>query len=250
MYCLPTLSERDPRPRTLSGESALRDAQERLARLGFYSGRVDGIFGAYTESAVRAFQEAKGLTVDGVIGPETWSALHDVEADEYGRLPHEPKVSKDFTLEVRRMAGRLGIDASWLMAVMAFETGGSFAPGERNPVSGATGLIQFMPATARGLGTSTGELARMTPVQQLGYVEAYLEPYADRLRSLEDLYMAVLWPAAIGRPAGYALFEWPSVAYDQNRGLDADGDGAVTKWEAAAKVRAQLTSGLGTTRDG
>lgn len=42
---------------------------------GFNPGPFDGIFGGKTESAVRAFQRANGLTVDGIAGPQTWSAL-------------------------------------------------------------------------------------------------------------------------------------------------------------------------------
>jgi lysozyme family protein len=42
---------------------------------GVSPGSVDGIFGAKTEEAVREFQEAMGLQVDGIVGPRTWDAL-------------------------------------------------------------------------------------------------------------------------------------------------------------------------------
>jgi peptidoglycan hydrolase-like protein with peptidoglycan-binding domain len=35
---------------------------------------VDGAFGATTDSATRAFQKAAGITVDGEVGPQTWTA--------------------------------------------------------------------------------------------------------------------------------------------------------------------------------
>ena len=52
---------------------------------------------------------------------------------------------------------------------MVFES--RLNPQAVNPISGATGLIQFMPSTARG-GTTTAVLKRMSNVQQLDYVLA------------------------------------------------------------------------------
>ena len=49
--------------------------QYALNREGFNCGEVDGIFGKGTKKAVIAFQKAKGLGVDGVVGPKTKEAL-------------------------------------------------------------------------------------------------------------------------------------------------------------------------------
>lgn len=42
---------------------------------GYNAGTVDGIFGANTQNAVKAFQKAAGLSVDGVVGKNTWGKL-------------------------------------------------------------------------------------------------------------------------------------------------------------------------------
>jgi hypothetical protein len=49
--------------------------QTRLKELDYYRGPIDGDFGGGTESAVKAFQRAERLTVDGIVGPKTWDRL-------------------------------------------------------------------------------------------------------------------------------------------------------------------------------
>ena len=55
--------------------SAISQLQQRLRRLGFFNGAVDGVFGAETENAVKAVQRNYGLDADGVVGSATWDAL-------------------------------------------------------------------------------------------------------------------------------------------------------------------------------
>lgn len=154
------------------------------------------------------------------------------------------KVSEQFREALFEVAEALGVDPDYLMACIAFETAETFRPDIRNAAgSGAVGLIQFMPATAQGLGTSTEALARMAAVEQLDYVRMYFKPYAGRLRTLSDVYMAILWPRAVGQPEDYVLFVQPSKAYAQNAGLDIDKDGRITKAEAASLVQARLERG-------
>lgn len=163
------------------------------------------------------------------------------------RLAWGAKVSPEFRKRVREVAAKIGAPADDLMAAMAWETGRTFSPSQRNMAgSGATGLIQFMPATARGLGTTTDALARMTAVQQLDYVERYFLPYRGKLRNLGDLYMAILWPAGVGKPDSYVLWDAKTrpTTYRQNAGIDINRDGVITRAEALAKVSGLLAEGL------
>ncbi len=125
----------------------------------------------------------------------------------------------------------------------------SFRPDARNAAgSGAVGLIQFMPQTAAALGTTTEDLAAMTAERQLDYVRSFFWPRQNRLKSLGDLYMAILWPAGIGKPDDYVLFDRSDLdhpaRYVQNAGLDLDKDGRITRGEACARVQVKLAEGL------
>ncbi|MGH8507543.1 MAG: transglycosylase SLT domain-containing protein [Gammaproteobacteria bacterium] len=159
------------------------------------------------------------------------------------------KVSEEFRNRVREVARTLRTDANHLMACMAFESGETFSPSIRNAAgSGAVGLIQFMPSTAQALGTTTEALAAMTAVEQLQYVAKYFQSRTGKLNSLEDVYMAILWPGAIGKPDDFVLFAKSDPRhpkrYIQNAGLDFNHDGVITKKEAAAMVRKNLDKGL------
>ena len=55
--------------------SQVKTVQTKLKNWGYYSGSVDGIYGAKTKSAIKSFQKKNGLTVDGIVGPKTAAAL-------------------------------------------------------------------------------------------------------------------------------------------------------------------------------
>jgi hypothetical protein len=153
-------------------------------------------------------------------------------------------VNADFKTKVCQISADLGCDPSFLMAAMAFETGETFSPSVVNSI-GATGLIQFVPKTAESLGTTTAALKTMTAVNQLDFVQKYLQPFKNKMHSLSDLYMAILFPIGVGKPESFILFSKPSIQYQQNVGLDVNHDGVITKGEAASKVQAELDKGLG-----
>jgi len=142
----------------------------------------------------------------------------------------------EFLGEVNRVSSNLGIQPVDLLKAISFETVGTFKPDIKNPGSSATGLIQFIEKTAKGLGTSTAELRNMSRTQQMEYVEKYLEPFKGRLNNLGDIYMAIHWPAGVGKDSSYVMYERGTEEYDRNSNLDMNGDGTITRGEAVARV--------------
>jgi peptidoglycan hydrolase-like protein with peptidoglycan-binding domain len=153
-------------------------------------------------------------------------------------------VTPEFIKAVEGVSNRIGTKPEYLMAVMSFETGGTFDPAKRNSI-GATGLIQFLPSTAEGLGTTTAKLAKMSPTEQLKYVEKYFDTPSRRgkLGTLEGLYTAVLYGTA--KPdSNTTLFRQGTKAYTQNSGLDYNRDGKITAGEATNAVSTRLFGGV------
>lgn len=58
-----------------SSGASVTKVQNRLKSWGYYTGPVDGNYGATTFEAVKRFQAKNGLKADGVVGPATWQAL-------------------------------------------------------------------------------------------------------------------------------------------------------------------------------
>lgn len=217
------------------------------------SGGISGIFRGFTTWSKFKPTGGGGYQVldddNNVIASDDGSPVEEIEpADISGKhLIWGKKVSAAFRAKVFRMATRLGMPeqdgANWLMAVMAYESCRTFSPSIKNPGSSATGLIQFMSSTARGLGTSTSALARMSAEQQLDWVYKYLRPYTGRMSKLEDVYLAVFTPAAMGKATSHVLYTRGQEAYTKNRGFDINGDGRITISEISSNVQSIFVEG-------
>ena len=57
----------------------VRRLQSRMSAVGFDTGGVDGRFGAKTEAAVKKLQQDFHLSVDAVVGPQTWNVVNALE---------------------------------------------------------------------------------------------------------------------------------------------------------------------------
>lgn len=176
--------------------------------------------------------------LEGFVANRFLSSLND--PFEGKKVVGMDNTSQAFRDKLVQIAERLQTRPLFLMAVMSFETGGTFSPSVKNRVSGATGLIQFMPPTAIGLGTSINALVQMTALEQLDFVEKHYKPFRGRLDTLEDAYMAVLYPKAVGKGRQYVLFREGTIAYEQNKGLDINRNGKVTVAEAATLVASRI----------
>jgi len=239
--------------------SDVRIVQQRLNEVPEPSGGptmridVDGIAGPHTVASIERFQYLQFGFSDGLIEPGRRTESRLVEFKDFAdqdrpgeKIAWGNRVTRAFKVKLLSVAEEISVDPNHLIAAIAFESAESFSPAIKNAAgSGATGLIQFMPATAKGLGTSTTELAKMRAVDQLDFVAKHFMPYKGKCSTLSDVYMAILWPAAVGKPETYVLFDKTNnpMTYKQNRGLDANDDGLVTKQEATSKVDAKLAKG-------
>jgi hypothetical protein len=138
-------------------------------------------------------------------------------------------IDQDFASSIESLGNDLGVDPMYLANTMYAES--TLNPSEKNKAgSKAMGLIQFMPKTAANLGTTTDELSRMTPVEQMEYVRRYFSADnlgAGRLRALRNdpsqhnVNMAVFLPSMIGKPVDTQI---PQKYWRQNGSIRTPAD--------------------------
>jgi len=233
----------------------VKSMQLALQALGYTVGPpgIDGIIGPYTKSAIKKFQLDNSIKtntpeqpsqemvalLNKQIGEKGLSQklaavstkLSGADSNKFvppkgGKLPSalsEP----EFLPALEKVAANLGVPSKALLGIMKLES--RLSPQAVNPTTTATGLIQFMPKTARSLGTSVQELFNMSGTQQLPYVEKYLKGAGVKPgMNIGDIYLAVFYPAALGKADDHVISTAGKQVYNQNKGLDASKDGVLT----------------------
>lgn len=147
------------------------------------------------------------------------------------RIQERSSNDPDFMKEVQRVSDKFQIDPADLLSIMWKES--RLLPEIDNPKTGATGLIQFMPDTAKNLGTTTAALKNMTRAEQMKYVEKYFDMVGlPKGSNRGQIYSYVFLPGIAKKSTTGILASKndPATAkyYNSNSGLDANKDGIIT----------------------
>jgi peptidoglycan hydrolase-like protein with peptidoglycan-binding domain len=242
--------------------SRVKDMQTKLKDIGYGVGStgIDGKFGPRTSAALSAFiKDYKLQGKSNLFDADLAKALDDVVSGAIARVttptpvnntagagkalvggvknPNAALKEPEFIKKLQQVSDRLGVEKEVLLKVMKFES--KLDPQAVNSMSKATGLIQFMPKTAAGLGTSVEELYNMTATDQLEFVEKYYKQNGVKPgATVGDLYILTFMPAAANKPDNFVLgninggrvFDLDAgKVYAQNKVFDQNGDGIFTK---------------------
>jgi hypothetical protein len=163
----------------------------------------------------------------------TSKAKLSYEDDAFG------KYGQAFIDKVKTICKNLKLDPNWLMCIMKHESGLNHKA--QNTI-GATGLIQFMPATAQGLGVTTDALKSMSAIQQLDYVEKFYKGGAGLIKQPSDTYLYTFYPYAVGKPDSYIIGseksdDWAKKVCSQNAPFDMNRDGYISIADYKAYIR-------------
>lgn len=143
--------------------NAVQDLQARLERLGndIAPQELGGDFGPSTEMAVRAFQQSRGLDVDGIVGNNTWRVLVESSWALGQRILHlqEPHLRGDDVRDLQSRLNALGFAAGKQDGIYGRETVTALRDFQRNlglPDDGLVGLETLKAFKRLSLVTRTG----------------------------------------------------------------------------------------------
>ncbi len=233
----PTTTAAGPNDTLILGSrgDVVADLQSTLRTLGFDPGPADGIFGRMTLTAVVAFQSAKGLTVDGKVGPATKSALGS-----------SPTASAPVTSGPAAVVA-YGIFDSSVVELQGMLAKLGHAPG---PVDGAFGPLTLVAVTrfqtAAGLpGTGTVDQATWDALVvaaggSTGGTTTIVVGYATRGAKVLELQQML---AALGHAPGPVdgifgpMTRSAVAAFQSSSGLDPDGIVGQATWDGLATAQ-------------
>src|SRR5581483_2305068 len=155
-----------------SNGEAVRDLQTRLVALGHDLAADDpGALGEGTEAAIRAFQHARGLRVDGIVGRQTWNALVESGFSLGDRLLYfrRPMLRGDDVADLQRRLNALGFDAGREDGILGRETHDA--------------LVEFQ----QSAGLSSDGICGPVTIAALSRVGSFAGDSAARLRERERL---------------------------------------------------------------
>lgn len=149
---------------------AVRDLQERLTVAGCPVER-DARFGERTEAAVRAFQQRRGLRIDGICGHETWGALIESGFTLGDRLLQLRRLMMrgDDVADLQRQLNALGFDAGREDGILGPETDAAIRRFQRDAGLAADGVCgpATIAAFVRVGGLAAGSVASVREREQL-----------------------------------------------------------------------------------
>ena len=201
----------------MMSSTVIKALQRSLTENGFNTNGIDGIWGKGSQNALEASSEVYDIA---------WSN----------------KVSTDFVEKVKVICTQLNTPAigpDSLMSSMAFETGRTFSPTIKNGAGAPYyGLCQFGAAALSDQGLVISDILKMSAVEQLDVVYRFFKPYAGKLQDLPSFYMRIIWPAAVNLPDSTVIWSKATrpTTYLQNKGLDLNRDGLITRAEISQTI--------------
>ena len=190
--------------------------QQKLKSWGYYKGSVDGVYGAKTREAVKAFQRKNGLTADGVVGPATAKAMGisststtttstSTKGDVVSVKTYQQKL-KSWGYYTGAVDGVKG--AKTVSAVKAFQ--------RKNGLT-ADGIVGNATAKAMGISVSAGTNSSYTNndtylLAKAVYSEARGEPYVGQVAIAAVILNRVKSSAFPNTVAGVIYQPWAFTA--------------------------------------